>query len=158
MNGQSRETHVGRALRSGQQILVTFELPKIADMKVDGVTIFPTEHFVDIIKAAQQGSASVNRRIYDGTGPGGLYDTTAVISEISKSDGKSDQNRKKLQKLDSWWIDLAYFPLKINSAVPAYEIGFHLYQNGIITDLIIDYSSFAIRAVLTELNYIDSKC
>jgi hypothetical protein len=44
-------------------------------------------------------------------------------------------------------------------AAPAYELSYRYYENGVTTDLNIDYGEFAIKGTLKELTFLDAgKC
>lgn len=158
VNGNSREAHTGRASRLGDKIQIHFISPKIADLIVHKETIFPTEHFINLIRAAKMGETTVSRKIYDGSGPDGNYDSVALIARDKKSQGVDEKFRSKLKGLQVWLINLAYFVSAEQSTTPEYEIKFKLYENGIVTDLVFDYNTFVVNAELSRLDYIESVC
>lgn len=158
-NGSLQEHHVGQAQLDGPggSGRVTFEKPRTDDIALESGTIFPTEHFVVLIEAALGGEESVVRRVYDGSGPDGIYDAVAWIGKPvapSRDEGVTE----KLAGGDAWSVHLAYFKPATSESLPEYEIGFRLHDNGVASDLELDYGSFALKAQLTRLDYIPDDC
>ena len=158
INGEVSESFSGRAELTGKgrtgQII--FNDPDMPDIELEAGTVFPTEHFFEIINAAISGKKSVSRRIYDGSGPDGVYDTVAVMSR----DGTTAEveGNELLADVSSWRVRLAYFTPNDQAGVPDYEIGFRLYQNGVASDLLLDYGDFSMTAKLSRLDYLPNPC
>jgi EipB-like len=127
---------------------------------------FPMQHASALIRAAKSGETILAAKLYDGSEKGEkYYVTTAVIGKkyepgaiknpaAFKEDGR-------LSGLASWPMSISYFEMgqeKLDSP-PAYELSFRYYENGITTDLKIDYGEFAIKGELKDLVLHDSgKC
>jgi hypothetical protein len=158
-NGEVQERHTGRAdlLAEGGEGKVVFSQPEPGVLALQTGTVFPTEHFRILIDAALGGRQSVERRVYDGSGPDGLYDTVAWISEPDGPTRDADVS-DRLEGGGAWNVHLAYFKPATNEFLPEYEIAFRLHENGVASDLELDYGTFALKARLTRLDFLPPDC
>ena len=141
----------------GESGVVSFSDPDMPDIELQEGTIFPTEHFFQIINAALAGETVLNRRLYDGSGPDGIYDTVAIVAS-SDPGAPEDIGGDLLADMLSWRVRLAYFTPGDQAGVPEYEIGLRLYQNGVASDLVLDYGSFVMHATLSRLDFLSKDC
>ena len=74
INGTVSEIFSGRAQLEGKGLagVIKFVKPDDPDLPLAAGTIFPTEHFFDLIDAGQAGDSVLRRRLYDGSGPRGI--------------------------------------------------------------------------------------
>ena len=158
-NGEVLGRHAGRAdlLAEGGEGTVIFSQPEAGVLALQAGTVFPTEHFRILIDAALGGRQSVESRVYDGSGPDGLYDTVAWISEPDGPTRDADVS-DQLEDGSSWNVHLAYFKPATNEFLPEYEIAFRLHENGVASDLELDYGTFALKARLTRLDFLPPDC
>ncbi len=159
LNGEVNEKFSGRAELGGkgEMGVVKFSDSDLPDIELRAGTVFPTEHFSQIINTALAGETVLNRRIYDGSGPDGIYDTVAtVVSGISTN--PDDVGNDLLADLSSWRVTLAYFTPGDLTGIPEYEVELRLYQNGVAADLVLDYGDFAMRARLSRLDFLSTDC
>jgi len=138
--------------------------PAKKTVKLPSDIYFPIQHSLALLKAAQAGQIIFRANLYDGSDKGEkFYETNAVIGERAKpgSIKVAGKNGVKLNRRASWPISIGYFepgPAQTD-AVPTYELAFRFYENGVSTNLYIDYGDFAIRGDLKELTFLkESKC
>jgi len=157
----------GTAVRNTGKPGVTINLTRPAKekLKYEGKILFPTQHTLEILKAALAGKNIVQALVFDGSDQGKkLYKTTSFVSKKrpgqkqagtkGKTIPATHKNISELDKLDSWPVTISYFDGKIEGAeTPAYELSFLLYRNGVSRKIIIDYGDFAIRGKLSSLEY-----
>lgn len=158
LNGEVSEKYSGRAELEGRGEggVVTFSDPDMPKVDLQEGTIFPTQHFFEIIETALAGETVLNRRLYDGSGPDGIYDTVAIVS---RGGGTNEEvGGELLDDLSSWRIRLAYFMPDDQGGIPEYEIGLRLYQNGVTSDLLLDYGDFSMTAKLSRLEFLSADC
>ena len=126
----------------------------------------PMQHATMLIQSARIGKTLMAAKLYDGAEKGEkFYSTTAVIGKkFEPGATKNPASFKDAARLDgiaSWPISISYFDTgkdKLDSP-PAYELSFRYFENGVTTDLKIDYGEFAIKGQLKELTFHDaSKC
>ena len=166
LNDKLGDVTMGRAVRETPNETVKLKLsqPSHAELNLTGQVLFPTQHSLALIDAAQTGQALFQARIYDGSEKGRkVYDTTAFIGTMVEpgADPKLEAAAKDkgLGALASWPVSIGYFEPKGGDLTPSYQIDFRLYQNGVSRELLIDYGDFSIHGTLTALEYLKApKC
>jgi hypothetical protein len=147
--------------RAAGAVDVVIDKPNRQKLKLNGQPLFPTQHSVAILEAARQGTNVVQANIYDGSEKGDkLYETTTFIGKaVAPGPGgpMGVANAEKLDELVSWPVTISYFerapsPGK-DEGLPAYELSFRLFANGVSRDLLIDYGSFSIKGVLSRIDF-----
>jgi hypothetical protein len=144
---------------------VSFSKPVLADLELAPGTVFPTQHFIDLITAGLAGKGTLNRRVYDGSGPKGVYDTVALLAPAT-GPSRDAAPAEKLAGEKSWRARIAYFAVggtrsndKLDpGGLPEYEVGFRLHENGVATDIVLDYGNFVLRGTLRRLDYLPKNC
>ena len=136
---------------------VRISVPQEKIVKVEGPVLFPTQHSMAILAAARMGNKLLQARVFDGSSKGDkVYSTTTFIGKRLapgvKRPAKRVANDKMLDELDSWRVSISYFDSadKIEE-LPAYQLSFRLYNNGISRELQIDYGDFVIKGELSSL-------
>lgn len=157
LNGYTVESASGIASRTGDNGNVVFDgKPKKKDIKLPGGILFPVEHTMKILRAAENGENFVVAPLFDGNGEAGLADTTTVIGkgrqlaagEIEGSWGE------KLAGMKYWPMQLAFFDKKEKSQEPDYEVAMHMFENGVARALSLKYSDFILDGKLSRLDYL----
>jgi len=167
VDGKIDEEYVGRAEMGaeGQTGRLTFAKPDTPDITLIPGTVFPTQHFIDLIDAGRTGVGIVNRRVYDGSGPSGIYDTVAFLG-VARDPSRDGEAGARLAAEKAWRARVAYFavgPSRNNEktdpgGLPEYEVGFRLHENGVATDIVLDYGTFSVRGSLRRLEYLPKNC
>lgn len=151
------ESTSGDAKRSDGHVDVRIISPQEKLVKLDGPVLFPTQHSIEILVAARTGKKVLQARVYDGSSKGDdVYATTTFIGKRLapgvKRPARRVANDKMLDALDSWPVSISYFESADKAeALPAYQLNFRLYNNGISRELQIDYGDFAIKGELSSL-------
>lgn len=161
LNEKLGDVTMGRAVRErpNDAVKVRLSQPSHAELNLSGQILFPTQHSLALIKAAQRGGSLFQARIYDGSEKGQkVYETTAFIGKKVQpgADAKLEMPAKEngLGELASWPVSIGYFEPKDGDLIPSYQIDFRLYENGVSRELLIDYGDFSIHGTLTELEYL----
>jgi hypothetical protein len=115
--------------------------------------IFPTAHTVLLIERAAAGDQFVAAKVFDGASTDNAVDVTAVIGGAQTAEAGAPDSAVKSPYLarPSWRMRLAFFPADANADEPDYELGMRLLDNGVSRDMVLDYSDFAIKAVLEKI-------
>ena len=171
LNQKMSEQVVGLAgrVKDGSAVNVLIEKPKKRQLKIGGSSMFPTQHSLAVLDAAQRGRTVVQASIYDGSEKGTkFFETTTFIGKPLPPGGtyglKVIQNSDRLDGLVSWPVSISYFETKEGSSggdegTPTYELSFRLYANGVSRKLQIDYGNFAIAGELSRIDFFEtSKC
>lgn len=141
-------------------IEVELEEPSRRKLNLTTAAYFPMRHSEALVSAARAGQRQLVADLYDGSEKGEkIYTTSAVIGKRSDAAKKLPprlaDGAKKLAGLASWPVSIGYFEPKgtAKDDVPAYELSFRIFENGVSSDLAIDYGEFAVRGTLSELTY-----
>ncbi|WP_273720327.1 MULTISPECIES: cell envelope integrity EipB family protein [unclassified Bartonella] len=148
----------GVAERIQDGIMVKLKKPKEKEYKL-AVAEFPIMQLKNIIRNAKTGRHFYNVTVFDGTDKADkVIKESIVIGE--KTLPHSDAETKKMGKLDeeeSWPVTISYFDdMEKKDGLPVYRTSFLLYENGVMHDLRIDYGTFAVRAKLNSLEFLET--
>jgi hypothetical protein len=156
-NGAPRNETDGSARRTGNAVQIAVRRPRELQTRADAATIFPTEHLMQLVKAARAGQTILEVKVYDGAETGEkIYNATAVIGRrIAPGAGEVEEASRdpKLAALARWPVTISYFEDGSDRATPIYSIAFELYENGVSRQLVIDYGEFALQGTLTRLEW-----
>jgi hypothetical protein len=157
------ETTIGDAERGKDGVNVALKKPAPKTVALNSDVLFPIQHSIQLIEAAQRSETLFQADLYDGSDKGEkVFATTAVIGKIKAAghNGKLAKvaNTDKLDIIRSWPIAMSYFdPTKqTNDAVPSYELGFLFFENGVARQLTMDYGDFALKGDLTQITFTDA--
>ena len=121
-------------------------------------SLFPTEHLIKLIMAAQQGHNRFSRVIFDGANLDGPLEVNAIIGR-SASAGTTAGLGGELTNRIAWPMRMAFFPLRSQKAEPEYEVSVRLSDNGVAHHFLLDYGDFTVNAALTKIEPIaEPKC
>jgi hypothetical protein len=149
-------------------IEVNLKEPARRKLKFDERALFPTQHSIAILQAAERGDQVLQADIFDGSEQGNkLFKTTTFIGKPilpgAKPQSASLENSGRLDELKSWPVSISYYDSFTNPAqddgLPTYELSFKLFANGVSRDLLINYGTFLIRGELTRIDFHEpAKC
>ena len=117
---------------------------------------FPVQFMMDTIEAARAGDLFFRRHYYDGSDGGTVaFEASGMIGKKVEGSGTLDGGfAVASQSDDAWRIILAYFKetpdAPRSDTVPNYQISFTLFDNGVSSDLEIDYGDFVISGDMTS--------
>ncbi len=162
---QLTETTSGDAKKpfTGGNGQVVLSKPDKRSLELPNEVMFPVQHSLALIEAAERGERALQVVLYDGSEKGQMvYDTNAVISRRippgSQTDLESLANSELLEDLPSWQVSISYYERggARDEGTPSYEMGFRYYANGVARQLLIDYGDFAIKGALKEIEFLDA--
>jgi hypothetical protein len=141
----------------GQGGTVTFRLPEEVSQELPPGTIFPTAHTLRMLRVAEKPGTLpfFNAMLFDGTGLDSLREINAVVGDVRPMREHRDF---PLLNRPFWPVGLAFYPEEESQMLPEYEMSVNLFDNGVVTDMTIDYGTFAVGATLNELAPLDSDC
>jgi hypothetical protein len=141
---------------------VELKEPSEKSLEIGTEVLFPTEHLLAIMKAADEEVRFVAADIYDGAETGDkVYSTTTVIGAktVSPTGTNKEEPDAALAGMNYWPVTVAYFDPADESAsgelLPVYQLSFWLYQNGISGHLKLDYGDFTIQGEMAALELYD---
>lgn len=122
--------------------------------------IFPTDFQKKLLEAAERGETRYDTLIYEGSeGEKSLR----VISFIgarkamaSVTDTTPDKALSSLAASAVWPVTVSYYPLDgQGDEQPTYQATFNMLDNGISTDLLMDYGGYALKGTLNKLEMLN---
>lgn len=145
---------------------VALERPEKKKVALPKDVHFPMQHAANLIAAARDGKKLFSAALYDGSEKGQKhYLTTAVIGKKFEPGAVANtvslKHAERFQGLSSWPMSISYFDAGKDKedSLPAYELNFRYFENGVTSDLQIDYGEFALKGELKELEMLpQSKC
>ncbi|MFA5955847.1 cell envelope integrity EipB family protein [Hyphomicrobium sp.] len=168
-NDELADSSQGDALRTkGGTPVVGVDLVKPAKKRVSLPTdiYFPMQHASTLVQAAKSGVKMFAANLYDGSEKGEKYYLTNTI--IGKKFGTGApasagtfKGADRLAAVESWPMAISYFDAGKDreDQTPAYELSFRYFEDGVTSDLKIDYGEFSIKGTLKELTFLDpGKC
>jgi EipB-like len=143
--------------KAGEQAKGSFTLPKPLDFSVDAAALFPSAHQEHLLDVAQKGLNRDASFVFDGSDGEKIYKAISFIGKKrapgSFAVDKGNPQTEPLRGLSSWPITISYYSTGENaSEQPVYQAGFNMYDNGISTDLTMDYGTYALKGTLTKLD------
>jgi hypothetical protein len=162
MNEEIVEAVEGEARRLGPSIKVTLKQPAAKTVLLDGEALFPSQHLQAILDAAQEARRFLSVNIYEGAGTGESSDETAAA--IGRATRTREDNLLG-GGVRQWPVSIGYFDVKgiakehLGEELPSYQMSFTLYENGVTSDLVMDYGNYALSGSLKEIERLTStKC
>ncbi len=151
-----------RGPNESDDIKIALTHPDKKASAVTGSALFPIQHSVKLLEAARRGRTSFTADFYDGADGGEkIY---IVVAQIGKQlpanfnrtlprSGQAD----KLDGVQAWPMQLSYYEpgTDTKDALPAYEMSFVLFANGVSRRLVIDNGEYTMKGELAEFSAID---
>ena len=159
MNEELIEAVEGEARRLGASIEVTLARPAAKTLTLDGAVLFPSQHLQAILDAALAERSYLSVDIYEGVGSGETSDE--AIAAIGKS-SKTLRDDPLGGDARQWPVSIGYFETddvaeqQASEELPAYQMSFTLFENGVTSDLVMDYGDYALSGALTEIEALTS--
>ena len=160
VNDKTVEETRGLSTLSEGKRVARFEKPKRKAIALSAGTMFPTQYALHLIDRAMLGEQFVRVPVFDGSSVNGLQNTSAVIIKDLPPGSYEGSGAVVLGPLKSWRVQVAYFKYSDLAAdsQPEYEIAYRLFENGVLTDVILDYGDFALKGVLKLLEPLPTDC
>ena len=133
---------------------VDFSLPEGRTETLPPGTLFPTAHMREVIARAKDGERLISRKIFEVTSDHLIFDAVAFVSKALAADDTGGEHHELLEGLASWRMTIGFFDIATKSDTPEYEVAFRVFDNGVSTEVELDYGDFKVDADLRELTYL----
>ena len=147
---------LGVATRKEESVSVRLSSPVQSEAHYPSTTLYPGEHYRTLIEAALKGERFVARQIFDGADEGQSAPQTFTVIGAPVQNASSESallERAGMAKLKRWPVEIAYFDQeKATVEEPSYRASMDLLENGVSTNLRLDYTNFSLRGVLVSLD------
>lgn len=128
--------------------------PDSKDFKLAADILFPIQHQLQIVDAAKAGQTRFAANVFDGSDNENAAQVIATIGkriEPGTSTDKAEPSAVALKGLAAWPVSLAYFALQGEQDVPTFQTSFLLYEDGVSTNLALDYGDMTLSGKLVKL-------
>lgn len=164
-----RDGELFEELRGGAQIggepgerpEAVYTIPENLTFALTDETLFPMSHTLTVLEKIREGKKFFRSAIFDGSDQDGPMQVTSFVGKpvppddlIKVSAGVDD----KLLRTKAWNVRLAFFPLNKEDAGSDYEMNVVFHENGLISDIIIEYHDFTVSQKLVALEPLESTC
>jgi EipB-like len=132
---------------------LTFDLPEDA--------LFPMAHTLTVLEKLRAGKKFFSAVTFDGSDKEGPVEINTFMGKAAnvpdglKSVKEIDQD---FLKSKAWNIRLAFFPMNRSESEADYEMDIIFHENGVISDMMIDYGKFSVSQKLTALEPMPDAC
>jgi len=156
-NGEPDKQTDGEAKREDDAVDIKLVKPEEKKLVIKDPITFPTEHLLLTLDAAARKQLILKANLFEGSDSGekASVTTTIIGKERSDKDAKAgaDKDFPELAELKRWRVTVSYFDKERSTGetTPFYVSRFRLYENGISSDLVLDYKTFKLRGKLTKL-------
>ena len=150
----------GHAEREGNAVLaIKLSKPNEQTIDVGNDVLFPTAHLRRILAAARAGQRILDVKVFDGSDDGKkVYDTTTIIGRqlVGPAGDLEAAHVAVMDGVPRWPVTIAYFEEGRKDQMPAYVLGFELYENGVSRALRFDYGDFVLTGQMVSLDMLPS--
>ena len=120
--------------------------------------IFPVQHQMRLVEAAQAGESRERSLVYDGSEGEKAFIAVTFIGQALAESEQGGQGAEPLKNEKAWPVSISYFATdneKSGEATPAYQVSFRMFENGVAGDLVLDYGDFALDGKLARYEALD---
>jgi len=139
-----------------------FTKPEGLTYELGSGTLFPMAHTLEMINRAKKGDRFYSAVVFDGSDEEGPIEINTFIGEkekISKDLKEMEEIDQRLLNTNAWNIRMAVFPVKNPEESADYEMSLVFHENGVISDMLIEYDDFSVTQKLIALEQLEGeKC
>jgi len=158
---RKRNGEIFEELRGDAQIAkegtgnITFRLPPDINYDLPAGALFPMRHTLAVLENIRAGKKFFNAIIFDGSDQDGPVEINAFIGGKDVGEAYSIPDREEIDgsllNTNAHKVRLAFFPLSKQETAADYEMSLIFHDNGIISDMSVDYQDFSVTQKLTAL-------
>ncbi len=160
-NGTTEQSASGKLRVAKESAMVDYKIAD--DVSFDEEVMPPLAHIRAILDAARKGEGRYAATVFDGDIKKPVfYAVTRITEALEKTDLSETKGKAALDDLARWRIDSVYFPpsgdADAATATPEFRFTATLFENGVVTDLLLDYLDFSLKADLVDLKVHADDC
>ncbi|MCU0837301.1 MAG: cell envelope integrity EipB family protein [Rhodospirillales bacterium] len=155
-DGQTIERLDGEARLEGRELRgkARFTRPEERSIDLPAGAVFPTEHVRLMIDAAERGSKTLAKVVFDGASADNPYYVHGVFGPLPPAAAQALAGTAGLPPVPSWWTRMAFFPAAGTDPIPEFEISADYRSDGIADHVVQHFREFALSLRLRELEVI----
>jgi hypothetical protein len=161
IGGETVEAVKGAAERSGPGMAgrATYKVPRGVAVDLPADTVFPFEHTIAVIEAAEQGQVRAFSHYFDGSQPeNSPMAANSLILGKARDAADGGENSFGALSAHKWWpVRLAMFASSAGKGLneePEFEMTQLLQDNGVVRRFEFDYGEFSLVASLVKIKEI----
>lgn len=138
-----------------------YTIPEDLEFQLPEDTKFPMSHTLAVLEKINSGQKFYRTTIFDGSDKDGPLQVTSFIGKpVEKGDiiKVSTGMDEELLNSPAWNMRLAFFPMNSPDAASDYEMSVVFHENGLISDVVIDYKDFSVSQKLVALEKLTDNC
>ncbi len=158
-DGELYEELRGKADLSSEKPVALFNMPEGLSFNLSDGSMFPMTHTLNMISGAKSGRKIFNSAVFDGSDKDGPVEINALIGKSVNAMNIVEANKSldmSLINTPAWKARMAVFPLKGDEEAADYEMSLIFHENGLISDMLIEYDDFSVTQKLIALEKVDS--
>lgn len=135
--------------------IVKFTVPANTTIKLPAGTLFPTQHTEALLEAGRQHKTFISPLLFDGTTADGASSTFVTIF------GHQAPEKTSWSALDQYAstdVSIAFFPRTNQDSTPDFSTSMRYFENGVTTNLTLDFGDFVMNGKLESLSIPPSAC
>lgn len=145
-----------------------FSMPSDLSFDLARNTVFPTMHTINLVRKARQGPGFMKTVIFDGSDDQGPVEVNSFIGKPFAKGAKSIlRNSPAFKPVNAgaidekllgpgWKVQMAFFPVLADQSTSDYELTMAFHENGVISDMMIEYGDFSVSQKLVALESVKS--
>lgn len=138
-----------------------YSIPRDVSFHLPEGTLFPMAHTLSVLEKIKQGTKFYNATIFDGSDEEGPVDVNSFIGKAkmyTPPEEYAPYIDKDLIAAQGWNMHFAFFPLNNFEEIADYEMSLVVHENGVITDMEVNYKDFSVTQTLRALEPLKSTC
>lgn len=138
-----------------------YTMPEGVSFTLPQGTLFPMAHSIGMAQAVKAGKTFYNAVIFDGSDEEGPVEINTFIGKLIDGNSVFEDSPnldKTLLGSPAHEVRLAFFPLKKETAAADYEMNLVFHDNGVISDMEIEYDDFTITQKLIAIEPLEGGC
>lgn len=157
IGAQLEETVSGFADRSETAPSASFSQPRDVVLDLPDDIVFPSEFVRDLVATAASGKSLMSVPVFEGAESDHYFLVSSFIGKSGKAD--TDPVSKEGEGMDlegaaSWPVQVSYFLPHEREGLPDYQVSYRLFENGVSSNMRLDYGDIVIDGTLTDLTYL----
>jgi hypothetical protein len=139
-----------------------FEGKEKKTFEIEAEALFPTAFQKQLMEAALKGETRSAALVFEGSDD--LKSTRAIGFIGSKkamaklSEGADSATLDTLNKLSYWPVTVSYYNVQAQGdEPPTYTASFNMLENGVSTDLVLDYGSYSMKGKLSKIELLKAE-
>lgn len=132
----------------------SFSMPEGLSFDMPEGTLFPMTHTIEMIEMAHRGDKFFQATVFDGSDKEGPVEINTFMGKSVNAMSMIEPNEAidmSLINNKAWKARMAVFPVEKPESSSDYEMNMVFHENGVISDMLIEYDDFSVTQKLVAL-------